>query len=166
MTVDGRTTQTMRCCSQSHLATVNLLQQLNITMSKRRIDLFHVVFEDDVSLAFLDHRPVFPGHCLLIPKDHHETLADLADDLIAPLFRNAQLLARAVESGLQAHGTFVAMNNRVSQSVPHLHVHVVPRRRKDGLKGFFWPRQPYTNEEEINLVREAIRQALAELCGG
>ncbi len=122
----------------------------------------HVVFEDDVSMAFLDHRPVFPGHCLLIPKEHHETLADLPDDLIAPLFRNAQLLARAVESGLQAHGTFVAMNNRVSQSVPHLHVHVVPRRRKDGLKGFFWPRQPYKNEEEMGLVREAISQAMGK----
>ena len=113
-------------------------------------------------MAFLDHRPVFPGHCLLVPKDHHETLADLPDKLIAPLFHNAQLLARAVEAGLQAHGTFVAMNNRVSQSVPHLHVHVVPRRRKDGLKGFFWPRQPYKNDEEIRLVREAIRQALSE----
>lgn len=122
----------------------------------------HIVFEDDVSLAFLDHRPVFPGHCLLTPKDHHETLADLPDDLIAPLFRNAQLLARAVESALEAHGTFVAMNNRVSQSVPHFHVHVVPRRRKDGLKGFFWPRQPYKGEEEIGLVKEAIRKAIAQ----
>ena len=122
-----------------------------------------VVFEDDVSMAFLDHRPVFPGHCLLIPKNHYETLADLANDLIEPLFRNAQLLARAVESGLQAHGTFVAMNNRVSQSVPHLHVHVVPRRRKDGLKGFFWPRQPYKNEEEISLVQEAISEAVAKM---
>ena len=103
----------------------------------------HIVFADDVSLAFLDQRPVFPGHCLLVPKEHHETLADLPADLIAPLFANAQLLARAVELGLQADGTFVAMNNRVSQSVPHLHIHVVPRRRKDGLKGFFWPRQPY-----------------------
>ncbi|MEQ1354523.1 MAG: HIT family protein [Candidatus Acidiferrum sp.] len=123
----------------------------------------NLVFEDDVSLAFLDHRPVFPGHCLLIPKDHHETLADLPDDLIAPLFRNAQLLARAIESVLEAHGTFVAINNRVSQSVPHLHVHIVPRRRKDGLKGFFWPRQPYKSEEEISLVQEAIRQAIAEM---
>lgn len=123
----------------------------------------NIVFEDDVSLAFLDRRPVFPGHCLLIPKHHHETLADLPDDLIAPLFRNAQLLARAIESALEAHGTFVAINNRVSQSVPHLHVHIVPRRRKDGLKGFFWPRQPYKNEEEISLVQETIRQAVAKM---
>jgi histidine triad (HIT) family protein len=123
----------------------------------------NIVFEDDVSLAFLDHRPVFPGHCLLIPKQHHETLADLPADLVAPLFRNAQLLARAIEDALDAHGTFVAINNRVSQSVPHLHIHIVPRRRKDGLKGFFWPRQPYKSEEEIGLVQEAIRRAVAEM---
>src|SRR6266404_8312638 len=92
-----------------------------------------LVFEDEISLAFLDHRPVFPGHCLLIPKAHYETLTDLPDRLIGPFFKNAQLLAGAVESALAAHGTFVAINNRVSQSVPHLHVHIVPRRRKDGL---------------------------------
>src|SRR5215471_17140988 len=84
-----------------------------------------VVFEDENSLAFLDHRPVFPGHTLLIPRTHFETLTDLPVDLVGPFFRNAQLLARAVELALEAHGTFVAMNNRVSQSVPHLHVHVV-----------------------------------------
>ena len=123
----------------------------------------NIVFEDEVSLAFLDHRPVFSGHCLLITKHHHETLADLPDDLIAPFFRNTQSLARAIESALEAHGTFVAINNRVSQSVPHLHVHIVPRRRKDGLKGFFWPRQPYKSEEEISLVQEAIRQAIAKM---
>ena len=89
------------------------------------------VFEDEVSLAFLDHRPVFPGHCLLIPKAHFETLADLPTNLIGPLFQNAQLLARAVENAMEAHGTFVAMNNRVSQSVPHFHVHVVPRWKGD-----------------------------------
>jgi len=122
-----------------------------------------LVFADDVSLAFLDHRPLFPGHCLLIPREHLETLADLPQSLIAPLFQNAQLVARAVESALQAQGSFVAMNNRVSQSVPHLHIHIVPRRRKDGLKGFFWPRQPYQSEEEMSLVQAAIRKAIAEL---
>jgi len=95
-----------------------------------------VVFEDEVSLAFLDHRPLFPGHCLLVPKEHFETLANLPKKLIAPFFSNAQLLSQAVESALDAEGTFIAMNNRVSQSVPHLHVHIVPRRRKDGLKVF------------------------------
>lgn len=122
-----------------------------------------VVFEDEISLAFLDHRPVFPGHCLLIPKLHFETFSDLPEELIGPFFKNAQLLSRAVESALDADGTFVAMNNRVSQSVPHLHTHVVPRRRKDGLRGFFWPRQPYKSEDESDLVQEKIRKAIAEL---
>jgi histidine triad (HIT) family protein len=122
-----------------------------------------VVFEDEISLAFLDHRPVFPGHCLLIPKAHHETLADLPSDLIEPFFRNVQLLARAIEPAMKAEGTFVAMNNRVSQSVPHLHAHVVPRRRKDGLKGFFWPRHPYQSEPEADAVQSAIRHALENL---
>lgn len=121
------------------------------------------VFEDDVSLAFLDHRPVFSGHCLLIPKQHFETLTDLPADLLAPIFKNVQLLAGAVESALEAHGTFVAMNNRVSQSVPHLHVHVVPRRRKDGLRGFFWPRYPYKSEAEAEAVQESIRKAIEKL---
>jgi len=122
-----------------------------------------IVFEDEISLAFLDHRPVFPGHCLLIPKEHYETLTDLPEDLVGPCFKNAQFLSRAVESALEAHGTFVAMNNRVSQSVPHLHVHIVPRRRKDGLKGFFWPRYPYKTEEEGDAVQSAIRGALNSL---
>ena len=126
----------------------------------------HIVFESDVALAFLDHRPLFPGHCLLVPKAHHETLADLPADLLAPLFANAQLLARAVEQGLQAEGTFVAMNNRVSQSVPHLHIHVVPRRKKDGLKGFFWPRQPYKNEAEIIETKKILKETIARLQKG
>ncbi|PYS70216.1 MAG: HIT family protein, partial [Acidobacteria bacterium] len=111
----------------------------------------------------LDHRPVFPGHCLLIPKQHYETLIDLPANLIEPVFRGVQLLARAVETGMQAHGTFVAMNNRVSQSVAHLHVHVVPRRRKDGLRGFFWPRYPYKSDEEAEVVQQAIRAVVQEL---
>ena len=122
-----------------------------------------LVFEDEISLAFLDHRPVFPGHCLLIPKQHYETLTDLPEELIGPFFKRAQLLARAVESAMEAHGTFVAMNNRVSQSVPHLHVHIVPRRRKDGLKGFFWPRYPYPDDEAAEAVQLSIRRALAAL---
>lgn len=122
-----------------------------------------IVFEDEISLAFLDHRPVFPGHCLLITKPHHETLTDLPEDLIGPFFKRAQLLARAVESAMEAHGTFVAMNNRVSQSVPHTHVHIVPRRRKDGLKGFFWPRYPYPDDEAAEAVQLSIRDALRSL---
>src|SRR2546421_6437191 len=80
-----------------------------------------VVLEDSRSLAFLDRRPLFPGHCLLVPKAHYETLADLPSPLVGPLFQNAQLLERAIEEGLRAEGTFVAINNRISQSVPHLH---------------------------------------------
>jgi len=123
------------------------------------------VFEDEISLAFLDHRPVFPGHCLLIPKAHYETLADLPIALIGPLFQNGQLLTRAVESAMEAHGTFVAMNNRVSQSVPHFHLHLVPRRRKDGLRGFFWPRYPYQSDEEAETVRKSIHAAANLLRG-
>ena len=122
-----------------------------------------MVFEDDVSMAFLDHRPLFPGHCLLVPKEHFETLSDLPEDLVGPLFKNAQLLSRAVELALGAEGSFVAMNNRVSQSVPHLHVHVVPRRRKDGLKGFFWPRNKYKGEAEMIEAQQLIRNAIAKL---
>jgi histidine triad (HIT) family protein len=126
----------------------------------------YVVFEDDVSLAFLDTRPLFPGHCLLIPKEHYETLIDLPALLVAPLFQNAQLLARAIEKGLKAEGTFVAINNRVSQSVPHLHIHVVPRHKKDGLKGFFWPRQSYKDEAAIRAIQSTLRATIAELKSG
>lgn len=122
-----------------------------------------LVFQDEISLAFLDYRPVFPGHCLLIPKQHYETLTDLPENLIGPFFKNAQRLSDAVESAMEAHGTFVAMNNRVSQSVPHFHTHIVPRRRKDGLKGFFWPRQPYQSEAEAEAVQSAIRSAVDAL---
>ena len=122
-----------------------------------------LVFEDQLSIGFLDHRPVFPGHCLLVPKEHYETLADLPNNLIGPVFKNVQLLARAIETAMQAQGTFVAVNNRVSQSVPHFHVHIVPRRRKDGLKGFFWPRHPYRSDEEANLVQSAIRERISQL---
>lgn len=119
-----------------------------------------VVFEDADSLAFLDHRPLFPGHTLLIPKQHFETLGDLPGSMIAQFFGNAQRIAQAVERGLHAEGSFVAINNRVSQSVPHLHVHIVPRKKKDGLRGFFWPRQPYKDEAEMKHAQDAIRRAL------
>lgn len=120
-----------------------------------------VVFEDAVSIAFLDTRPLFPGHCLLIPKSHFETLADLPADAIGPLFANARRLALAQETGLGADGAFVAVNHRVSQSVPHLHIHVVPRKRKDGLRGFFWPRGKYTTAEEQEAVRARLKAACA-----
>ena len=121
------------------------------------------VFEDDVCIAFLDHRPLFPGHCLIVPRSHFETLSELPKDLVAPVFENVQLLAQAVEIALAAEGSFVAMNNRVSQSVPHLHVHVVPRKRKDGLKGFFWPRNKYENAEQTVDVQQAIQAAIRKI---
>ncbi|HTW63020.1 MAG TPA: HIT family protein [Bryobacteraceae bacterium] len=121
----------------------------------------YVVFEDELSIAFLDHRPLFIGHTLLIPKAHYETLSDLPAALVGPFFANVQLLTRAVEQGLRAEGSFVALNNRVSQSVPHLHVHIVPRRKKDGLRGFFWPRQAHPDEDKMRDAQAAIRKALA-----
>jgi histidine triad (HIT) family protein len=122
-----------------------------------------LVFDDDISIAFLDHRPLFPGHCLVLPKKHFETLGDLPTNLVGPFFRNVQLLTRAVEVALEAEGSFVAMNNRISQSVPHLHVHVVPRRKKDGLKGFFWPRNKYGSEADVVKVQQLIRSQLASM---
>ncbi len=119
------------------------------------------VLEDDGFVAFLDARPVFEGHCLLVPRPHHETLADLPEALVGPLFLTARRLASAVESAMEAHGTFVALNNKVSQSVPHLHVHVVPRRFKDGLRGFFWPRTKYDDAAEAQHVADRIRSTLA-----
>ena len=119
-----------------------------------------VVLDDRDFLAFLDHRPVFPGHCLLVPKVHTPTLAELPPELHAPLVGHTQTLMRAVEAALGAEGTFVATNNKVSQSVPHLHMHVVPRKKKDGLRGFFWPRQPYASEEAMRGTAEGIRKAI------
>ena len=121
-----------------------------------------IVFEDDVSIAFLDHRPLFAGHCLLVPKIHFETLRDLPAALAGRLFANAQVLSAAVEDGLGAEGSFVAINNRVSQSVPHLHIHVVPRRKGDGLKGFFWPRRKYRDDAELEATRAALRDVIAK----
>jgi histidine triad (HIT) family protein len=122
----------------------------------------HVVFEDEVSLAFLDHRPLFPGHTLLIPREHHEALWDLPERLVEPLFANARMLSAAVRDAMGARGSFVAMNNVVSQSVPHLHVHLVPRNPKDGLRGFFWPRTKYESEDEAIAARDAVRAAVAK----
>jgi histidine triad (HIT) family protein len=122
-----------------------------------------IVFEDEISLAFLDNRPLFPGHSLLVPREHHETLWDLPDELIGPLFMNARLLSRAVREAMNAQGAFVAMNNVVSQSVPHFHVHVVPRNRKDGLRGFFWPRRKYESEEHMRASAEAVRASVEGL---
>lgn len=119
-----------------------------------------IVWRGEHALAFLDHRPLFPGHVLLIPTAHIDTLADLPAAQVGPLFQAVQKLETAVETALNAEGTFIAVNNRVSQSVPHLHVHIVPRTKGDGLKGFFWPRHAYENEEHLRQTAEKIRRAL------
>ncbi|HZA20526.1 MAG TPA: HIT family protein [Actinomycetota bacterium] len=123
----------------------------------------HVVLDDELCMAFLDHRPLFPGHSLLIPKDHYETLADLPHRLLTPLFANAQLLSLAVEQTFDARGSFVGINNKVSQSVPHLHIHVVPRRPKDGLRGFFWPRSKYSSEQDAADIATRLRATVEAL---
>lgn len=117
------------------------------------------VFEDQAVVAFLDHRPLFPGHVLIVPRVHFETMLDATPEALAALFAAAQRAGRALHSALACEGFFVAVNNRVSQSVPHLHVHAVPRTRGDGLKGFFWPRRPYRDEEHLEEVRAKIAAA-------
>ncbi len=119
-----------------------------------------IVFEDENSLAFLDIEPLFPGHALLVPKHHAETITDLPPSQVGPLFENAQRLTRAVELAMEAGGSFLGINNRISQSVPHLHIHIVPRRKKDGLRGFFWPRKKYESDLHLSEVAESIRAAL------
>lgn len=119
-----------------------------------------IVLDEPHVLAFLDRSPIFHGHCLVVPRTHFKTLPDVPRDLLTPLFSAAQRIALAVESALKAEGTFVAMNNKISQSVPHLHVHVVPRRKKDGLRGFFWPRVKYASNDEMRATATAIRDAL------
>jgi histidine triad (HIT) family protein len=120
----------------------------------------HRICADDAHVVFLDHRPLFAGHCLVATREHVETFLDLPAERVGPLFQLAQRVSRAVEQGMGADGVFNAVNNRVSQSVPHLHVHVIPRRKKDGLKGFFWPRYTYSGEAEMREVQGAIAAAL------
>ena len=120
----------------------------------------HTVLDGADVTAFLDARPIFPGHVLVIPRPHHQTLTDLPVPSVQPLFLAVQRLAGAVKEAMDADGSFVAMNNTVSQSVAHLHVHVVPRRFKDGLRGFFWPRQRYDSDEQGAMVAARIRAAM------
>jgi histidine triad (HIT) family protein len=120
-----------------------------------------VVLESDDVVAFLDRRPVFKGHVLLVPREHVETFPELPDPLRDTFFAHGQRLAAAMVTGLGAQGSFVAMNNTVSQSVPHLHLHVVPRTKGDGLRGFFWPRTTYASQEEAGEYADRLATALA-----
>ena len=122
-----------------------------------------VVYEDRDFIAFLDSRPLFPGHVLLCPREHYGTLLELPLQLTGPAMLATQLLANAVEAAVQAEGTFIAINNRISQAIPHLHIHVVPRRKGDGLKGFFWPRQNYRDATAREEVRGAIEREVQRL---
>ena len=122
----------------------------------------HLVLDEDRTLAFLDVRPLFPGHTLLVPKQHYETFSDLPPDLIEPFFATGQRLARAVETAAEGDGSLMVINNKVSQSVPHLHLHVVPRKFRDGLRGFLWPRKPYPDEGAAEEAAARIRRALAD----
>lgn len=131
-------------------------------ITRREVDA-RIVFADQGSVAFLDARPLFLGHCLVIPFGHYETIIDLPKDKVGPLFVNARLVAAGVQKALSADGTFLAINNKVSQSVPHLHIHVVPRKEKDGLHGFFWPRQKYGNNQAALDAQTAIQMAIKEL---
>jgi histidine triad (HIT) family protein len=123
----------------------------------------NMVLEDDEFVAFLDARPVFKGHVLVVPRRHYVTLADLPVPAVGPLFERVRLLSAAIPAALGAQGTFVALNNIVSQSVPHLHVHVVPRTKGDGLRGFFWPRQRYASEDEAAQYARQIADAVTAL---
>ncbi len=121
----------------------------------------HRVLDDDVAVAFLDRSPLFPGHVLVVPRAHVGTLPELPVDAVGPLFERVRRVAAAVPTATGATGTFVAANNVVSQSVPHLHVHVVPRRRGDGLRGFFWPRRRYGSDDEAAEIAARLRAAIA-----
>jgi histidine triad (HIT) family protein len=123
----------------------------------------NIVFRDEISTAFLDMKPLFLGHCLLIPNEHYTSVSELPSILIKPFFTNVRLLAIAIEKGLHADGSFIAINNKVSQSVPHLHVHIVPRRFGDGLRGFFYPRLKYSSPEEERKIQQVIKSAILEL---
>ena len=121
-----------------------------------------LVLSDDDFVGFLDIRPLFKGHVLLVPREHVETLPDLPAPLRDGFLAHAQRLASAVVEGLGAQGSFVAVNNTVSQSVAHLHLHVVPRTKGDGLRGFFWPRTRYDSEQEQDEYAGRLRVALAQ----
>lgn len=125
----------------------------------------HVVWSDDEVVAFLDIRPLFHGHTLVVPREHVETLPDLPTDQVGRFFTRVQALAVAVRDSMGAQGTFVAVNNVVSQSVPHLHVHVVPRTKGDGLKGFFWPRTKYESEMQAAGVAARIAAEAESVVG-
>ena len=123
----------------------------------------HIVLDEAACFAFLDHRPLFPGHTLVVPRVHYPTLASLPEELLGPLFGAGRRVAAALRTAVNAEGAFLGLNDEVSQSVAHVHLHVVPRSRKDGLRGFFWPRNPYRDDAHAAETAAAIRAAVASL---
>jgi len=144
----------------AHAATIDACTFCKIARSE--LDSVRV-FEDENTLAFLDHRPLFPGHCLLITRQHLRTIADLPPALADAVFTNVRTLAIAVQNAMSAEGTFIAINNVVSQSVPHFHAHIVPRRKGDGLRGFMWPRHKYATASEAEVIGAKIRDEIPRL---
>jgi histidine triad (HIT) family protein len=123
------------------------------------------VFRDEISVSFLDRRPVFLGHCLLIPLSHLETLYDLPKNLIGQFFANAQLVGKGVQTAMGANGSLILINNKVSQSVPHLHIHIIPRKVGDHLRGFMWPRRKYESEDQMGKIASSILIAISAASG-
>ncbi len=122
-----------------------------------------IIYEDEHFISFLDIHPLFVGHTLLAPKEHYKTLYDLPHTLVSPFFLLTQRIGQAVERSMNASGSFIAINNKISQSIPHLHVHIVPRNKQDGLKGFFWPRTKYDNDEHMLAIQTKISNELIDL---
>lgn len=149
------------------MSSVIIQRQCSFCATQRGDKAARIVYRDDTVFTMLDHRPLFPGHVLVIPTEHVETLNELPRNQLLPLFGAVQAATRALESSLGAQGSFVAINNRISQSVPHLHVHVVPRSKGDGLRGFFWPRVDYESDDEREriawLLEEGIRGQMESL---
>ncbi len=131
-----------------------------IDLIVNKIESAFIIFEDELFIAFLDKHPLFIGHTLLAPKNHYQTLYDLPDELLQPLFSLTKKIGKAVEIAMEAKGSFIAINNTISQSIPHLHIHIVPRNKQDGLKGFFWPRTHYQNEAQVLETRDKIIETL------
>jgi histidine triad (HIT) family protein len=145
---------------QTHLFGLTNEKYCSFCKISKKEAFANIIFEDSQIISFLDNKPIFPGHCLVIPKIHIENFESTPLLIVHHVFEIVQKISKAVEIALKAEGTFIAINNKISQSVPHLHIHVVPRRYKDGLKGFFWPRHPYQSIEHIYEVQHLI---IAEL---
>jgi len=124
-----------------------------------------MVYSDEYFVAFLDYKPLFKGHTLLVPKKHFRDIYDMDDLTLQRMMKTVNLISMAVERATMSDGTFIAINNKVSQSVPHVHVHIIPRKHKDGLKGFFWPRQSYAENEE-KVYASKIRTQIEALITG